>query len=513
MSWGSLNFDVLCHGSQNSTAPLRGKAQAGSRRMNLIFIRNCPVFAALAALVLSFSGVIARAQNSSPKREDRITIVGTVRDEQGTAVAGAAVRLIGKDVRYSLEVKSGPDGTFTLSISARGTYTLWAQKNGRRSNAVSSLVLAPGDKKQIELVMDPSSPSMEFDDQPNFSVAGVTDWNNTGIHGSDASQRTSEALVKETLSLKPAGATDSKAGPGAENFRDSEKELREQRERVKKLLASTETADAHRKLAELDERLGDPLEAVHEYERATQMDPSEQNYFEWGTELLLHRADQPAVEVFTKGTRSHRRSARILAGLGVALYAGGNSEEAARKLCEAADLNPADPAAYLFLGRIARAVPAVLPCSEEKLARFAKDQPENALANYYYGIVLWKRSRGMEQSGGVQQAEALLEKATAIDPKFGEAYLQLGIMHFAQGELEQAIRGYKKASEASPQLSEPHYRLGLAYRRMNEEAKAEQEFRVYEEMQKAETAALEKERRELRQFLIILKDQRPATPR
>ena len=48
---------------------------------------------------------------------------------------------------------------------------------------------------------------------------------------------------------------------------------------------------------------------------------------------------------------------------------------------------------------------------------------------------------------------------------------------------------------------------------MNEEAKAEQAFRVYEGMQKAETAALEKERRELRQFLIILKDQRPATPR
>jgi len=55
--------------------------------------------------------------------------------------------------------------------------------------------------------------------------------------------------------------------------------------------------------------------------------------------------------------------------------------------------------------------------------------------------------------------------------------------------------------------------LGLVYRRMKEEAKAEKEFRVYEEMQKAETAALEKERRELRQFLIILKDQPSAAPR
>jgi len=376
--------------------------------------------------------------------------------------------------------------------------------------------LVLGDNKQIELVMDPSSPGMEFDDKPNFSVAGVTDWNNTGIHGSDASQRTSEALVKETLSLKPGDAAptgDARASASNTRSPEREKELREERERVKTILTRAETPEAHRRLGELDERLGDSLEAVHEYEHATQMAPSEQNYFEWGTELLLHRADQPAVEVFTKGARLHPLSARMLEGLGAALYASGNAEEAARKLCEAADLNPTEPAAYLFLGRIEKAAPAVLPCSEEKLARFAHDQPENAQANYYYGVVLWKRIRGTEQSDCMQRAEALLEKATAIDPKFGEAYLELGNLHFAQGRVEQAIREYKKASEANPQLSDPHYRLGLAYRRMNEEAKAEQAVRVYGEMQKAETAALEKERRELRQFLIILKDQRPATPR
>jgi hypothetical protein len=46
---------------------------------------------------------------------------------------------------------------------------------------------------------------------------------------------------------------------------------------------------------------------------------------------------------------------------------------------------------------------------------------------------------------------------------------------------------------------------------MGEESKAEQEFREYEQMEKAETAAIESRRRELRQFLIILQDQ-PAGP-
>jgi tetratricopeptide (TPR) repeat protein len=202
----------------------------------------------------------------------------------------------------------------------------------------------------------------------------------------------------------------------------------------------------------------------------------------------------------------------MLAGLGAALYAAGNTEEAARRLCEAADLKPTDTTAYLFLGKMEKSATALLPCGEEKLARFAQEQPGNAWANYYYGLTLWKRGRGSENSAGLQLAESYLGKAVTIDPKFGEAYLQLGILHSERGSFEQAIRDYKKAIEASPQLGEAHYRLGLAYRRIGEDAKAEQEFQMYEQAEKAETAAIESERRELRQFLIILKDQPGTSP-
>ncbi len=491
------------------------------------------VFIVLTALLLSLSGPRAGAQNLSPPQRDATTVEGTVRNSAGEPVADATVLLEGKDHSNSAEMKTSADGTFVFSVLDPGTYILRAEKSGWRNSVSSSLVMPAGAKKHVDLVLGSlaaahpdssgasrasgSSPAaIEFDDQPNFTVAGVTDWNNTGIHGSDASQRTSEALIKETLALKSGGPDGTSAGASNAiappvNSSETEKKLREAREHAKKMLAIADKADVHRLLGELDERLGDPLEAVREYERATLLDPSEQNYFEWGAELLLHRADQPAVEIFTKGSRAHPDSARMQAGLGAALYAGGKSEEAARRLCEAAALKPADAAAYLFLGKMEKAAPALLPCSEQKLARFARDQPGNALGNYYYGIVLWKRDRGSENSAGLQRAEALLEKAVAIDPKFGEAYLQLGILHSGRGGFEQAIREYKKAIEVSPQLGEPHYRLGLAYRRMGEESKAEQEFREYEQMEKAETAAIESRRRELRQFLIILQDQ-PAGP-
>lgn len=489
------------------------------------------VFIALTVLLLSLPSATALGQGTSAQRRDAMTVEGTVRNSAGEPVADATVLLEGKDHSNFAEMKTRADGIFVFSVFDPGTYILRVEKSGWRNSVSSSLAMSEGAKKHVDLVLESlahpdssgesrasgSAPAaMEFDDKPNFTVAGVTDWNNTGIHGSDASQRTSEALVKETLALKSGGHAETSAGASNAgitpvNSSETEEELREAREHAKKMLAIADKADAHRLLGELDERLGDPLEAVQEYERAARLDPSEQNYFEWGTELLLHRADQPAVEVFTKGFRAHPDSARMLAGLGAALYAGGKSEDAARRLCEAVDLKPADPAPYLFLGKMEKAAPALLPCSEQKLAQFVRDQPGNALGNYYYGIVLWKRDRGSENSAGLQQAEALLEKAVAIDPKFGEAYLQLGILHSGRGGFAQAIREYKKAIEVSPQLGEPHYRLGLAYRRMGEESKAEQEFQEYEQMEKAETAAIESRRRELRQFLIILQDQ-PAGP-
>jgi len=494
------------------------------------------VLIAVVGVLMGISSRAGWARGTSLPQGKAITVEGTVRNSGGEVLAGVMVRLEEKERPDSLETKTKADGSFVFSGVRPGAYTIRAEKGGWREGASNPLVLNAGDKKRVDLVLESlaadrtgaagastssgsAAGAMEFDDKPNFTVAGVTDWNNTGMHGSDVRVQTSQALAKETLALKNGGtgedsALDSKAGVTSLNSGESETRLRAAREQARKMLANADTADVHRLLGELNERLGDPLEAVREYERAARMEPSEQNYFEWGTELLLHRADEPAVEVFTKGSHAHPDSARMLAGLGAALYAAGNTEEAARRLCEAADLKPMDSTAYLFLGKMEKSATAPLPCGEEKLARFAQEEPRNAWANYYYGLTLWKRDRGSENSAGLQLAESYLGKAVTIDPKLGEAYLQLGILHSERGSFEQAIRDYKKAIEASPQLGEAHYRLGLAYRRIGEDAKAEQEFQMYEQAEKAETAAIESERRELRQFLIILKDQpAAASPR
>ena len=158
--------------------------------------------------------------------------------------------------------------------------------------------------------------------------------------------------------------------------------------------AQKDQAELHHLLGDIEEKSGNPLEAVRQYQRAAELSPSEPYFFDWGSELLLHRAIEPAIEVFSKGNRLFPHSARMLVGLGVAWYSNGSYDQAAQRLCEASDLNPGDPKAYLFLGKIQSVEATQSECSTERLARFVKLQPANALANYYYAVNLWKRRQG-----------------------------------------------------------------------------------------------------------------------
>ena len=275
-------------------------------------------------------------------------------------------------------------------------------------------------------------------------------------------------------------------------------------------LKPSEQAELRRLLGDLDEKLNDPLAAEREYERASALDASEQNYFAWGAELLLHGAAAPAVEVFGKGARLHPESARMLAGLGAALYTSGSVGEAARRLCDATDIDRANPTPYLFLGKMQEASSSALPCAEATLARYALDQPSNALANYYYGLAVWKRDRGSQSFHAVQLAETLFRKASDLDPKLDAAYVALGDLYLSREDPQQAIAAYEKAIAGNPRNSAAHYGLGLAYRRTGQNDKAESEIEQYKVLDKAEAAAIELQRKQVRQFLFHLQDQ-PAS--
>jgi tetratricopeptide (TPR) repeat protein len=430
---------------------------------------------AVASVLLSGAPGKAVAQAGSSQHSATAAVEGTVRDAAGKPMSGAFVIAVEARTPSKQDTAiSRADGTYCFPALRAGNYTVWAQKSGSPDSNPRKLLVVGGDSTQLDLVVGPAD-QMSFSDSPNFTVAGVTDWTAVGGHGSDSILRTSEDLARETMALKAQGADSNSGG---------------------------NDADRHRMAGELDEKAGDPLAAVQQYQQAVRLDPSEENYFAWGSELLLHRAVWQAAEVFRSGVRAHPKSARLLTGLGTALFAGARYDEAARSLCEAADLHPTNAEPYLFMGRVELAAPTALPCIEPKLAQFVQRNPDNSLANYFYAMALLKRQEHSADKAALEQVKTLLTKAVSLDAKCSAGYLQLGILAASRHDYEKAIQLYGKAIDADPQSGEAHYRLGVAYDHAGEREKAAREFQLHDEIEKRQAAAIERERRDVKQFVV-----------
>jgi tetratricopeptide (TPR) repeat protein len=578
---------VQSYNGNNMAANQTGNIYRPTRRVGLRvsgYFFSWPAIRAVltlcAVLLLIDAAANAQDRNAEPVAQ---TIRGIVHDAAGTAIESATVLLLHEDGSGAEKTTTNAAGLFEFTNLASGKYLLSAEGSARRSPSINVIVPSPRDQQPIDLTLkdaaevksgtaSSSAPLMEFADQPNFTIAAVTDWTAAGGHGSDAVLRTSEALTRETLTLTPEGG-DTYGNGSVKASQEMEKSLRaalvnapasfaanhrlgefylhagqfggavaylqaaykaeptnadneyslalalkgngeftSARDHVQKMIANKDNADLHRLNGELNEKLKDPLAAVHEFELAVREDPSERNYFEWGSDLLLHRAVWQAKDVFSAGAKSYPKSARMLTALGAALFAGALYDDAAQRLCEASDLGPADPEPYLFMGKIEMAAPNPLPCVEQKLKRFVDESPNDALANYFYAMTFWKQHGQTTDTETVEPVEKMLTKAVTIDAQCSDAYLQLGVLKSAQHDYERAIGYYSRAIEANPRFSEAHYRLGMAYDRVGQKEKAQREFQLHDEIDKQQKAAVEQQRKEVKQFLVIVDGKTAGSP-
>ena len=202
--------------------------------------------------------------------------------------------------------------------------------------------------------------------------------------------------------------------------------LADARVQIHELLRQKDTAELHNLLGAVEEQDGKFVEAANEYELAAHADPSESNLFDWGSELLIHRTLGPAIEVFQDAVKRYPDSPRLAIGLGMALYAHGNYDDAVKSLIRAADLNPSDPSCYLFLSRAYDSSPSQADEVIQRFRRFSELQPNNAKALYYYAMSLWKGKRAEDPSLDLHQIETLLKKSIEIDPQAGGSASAVG---------------------------------------------------------------------------------------
>lgn len=288
--------------------------------------------------------------------------------------------------------------------------------------------------------------------------------------------------------------------------------LSEARLLVQKMLQSKNTGELHNLLAQIEEKDGKFVAAANEFGAAAHLDSSEENLFDWGSELLLHRTYEPAIEVFRQAIQLYPASPRLQIGLGMALYARGMYEEAVKALLTAADLDPSDARCYMFLSRAYDSTPKQAEEVIQRFRRYSELQPESALAQYYYAMSLWKGKRASGAGLDSEAVESLLKKSIALDEKLSEAHVQLGNLYADEHEYAKSVPEYLRALELNPNLPDAHYRLGTDYVHLGQKDRAQTEFDLYQKLRAQHLAEVDKERAEVQQFVYTSKAGPSAKP-
>jgi tetratricopeptide (TPR) repeat protein len=219
------------------------------------------------------------------------------------------------------------------------------------------------------------------------------------------------------------------------------------------------------------------------------MEPSESNIFDLATFLLQHKkyvgALDDSIKFFRYGVTQFPQSSQMMVGLGVALYAANDYDEAVRVLCAAVDLDPRDRRPIQFLGRASRVSPELAEAVERRLRDFVDRYPDNAATNYFYALSLWERGGG-QQGRNLERIEQLLRKAESLSPEWYEPHYQLGVVYQTEQRYPEAIHEMKRAVAIDPDFFPAHYRLAVLYNRVGEKANAATEVLTVKRLKERE---------------------------
>ena len=281
---------------------------------------------------------------------------------------------------------------------------------------------------------------------------------------------------------------------------------------IRVLQMQHDSGELHNLQGQIYERQDKYLEAANEFAVAAHMDPTEDNLFVWASELLLHRAYEAAITVFKDATERFPTSPRLWTGLGMAYYSRGEYADAISSLLKAADLKPDDPRCYLFLSKAYLSSPSQAEAVITRFRRYAALEPNNALAQYYYAIGLWKGKRLETPDVDYRSVQELLKRSIALDKNIAETHLQLGILYNDEHQYASSGPEYERALQLDPTLADAHFRLGRYYLRVGQKEKAQSQFEVFKTLQAEHQAQMDKDRANVQQFVVDTPQTAPVHP-
>lgn len=225
-------------------------------------------------------------------------------------------------------------------------------------------------------------------------------------------------------------------------------------------------------------KLGDPIRATAELQRALDLDPANEDYvIELAEIFLAHNNATAAITLLEAATKALAQSPRLWFALGTAHLAETHHSAAEGAFQKSLELDPRLDLVYVLLAQGHKET-ARWDKVQETADELIRVNPKNAAGYYYKALALMRLSA--DGNAADDRVEKLLRKSLDLDARDPEARYELARLLERKGETEASLRELETIVQTNPDYGPAHYQLYRIYRQRGEIAKSDAEKKAHD---------------------------------
>jgi predicted Zn-dependent protease len=254
------------------------------------------------------------------------------------------------------------------------------------------------------------------------------------------------------------------------------------------------SASAQSLFGDVEEKLGNYKQAAQHYVDSVRLNPSEDNIYVLGIELLRHWTFGPAIQEFSTGVQRFPGSRRMRLGLAIAYYGNENYDSAIQTLVKLLSEEPGNTLYAELLGRACFAPNEAVNPGCDTLIRFSRLHPQDPAVAAYAAANLLHKPTGEQE---LDTAGKLLRSALLADPARPEAQFEMGVLLQTESKWKESVAPLETAVRLKPDYAVAHYRLARAYSHLGQTEKAKAQIEQYQLYNKKNEADLDARMKEI----------------